>query len=134
MLNQYLKFFVNGGVLGIAAWGLQWLIYKAISSNTAMAYSIATALTYAPLIVVNFLIQRRWIFNSPGLFWRFVVANITIMILVSILSSIFKSGIDQIYGNPWGDRGGFIAAALIGSIPSFMLMRNWVFIKTTLNN
>jgi putative flippase GtrA len=127
MLAQYFKFFVNGGILGIAAWGLQLVIYKVIKGDSATAYSIATALTYAPLVVVNFLIQQRLIFNRPGLFWRFVLANLVIMILVSFLSSFFRSEIDQIYGSPWGDRGGFIAAALIGSIPSFLLKRIWVF-------
>jgi putative flippase GtrA len=80
MLVQFFKFFVNGGILGIAAWGLQWLIYKVIKGDSATAYSVATALTYLPLVVVNFLIQRRWIFNRPGLFWRFVLANLVIMI------------------------------------------------------
>jgi putative flippase GtrA len=127
MLDQYLKFFVNGGVLGIAAWGLQWLIYRAISGDSATDYGIATGLTYVPLVVVNFLIQRRWIFNRPGLFWRFVMANLAIMILVSLLSPFCRYVIEQIYGSTWGDRGGFIVAALLGSIPSFLLKRIWVF-------
>lgn len=127
MLAQYLKFFVNGGALGIAAWGLQWLIYMAISGDSATAYSAASALAYIPLVVVNFLIQRWWIFNRPGLFWRFVMANLAIMIFVSLLSPLCRFVIDQIFGIPWGDRGGFIAAALLGSIPSFLLKRNWVF-------
>jgi putative flippase GtrA len=127
MLAQYIKFFVNGGVLGIAAWGIQWLVYRAISGETDYAYSIASASAYVPLAVVNFLIQKRWIFNSPGLFLRFIIANLTVMFFVSLLSSFFRSEINQIYGSPWGDRSGFIAAALIGSIPSFLLKRIWVF-------
>lgn len=127
MFYQYLKFFLNGGVLGVAAWGLQWFIYKVISADSATAYGIATALTYMPLVVVNFLIQRKWIFNRDGLFWRFVLANLAIMILVSILSPLFRYEINQMFGSPWGDRCGFIGAALIGSIPSFLLKRNWVF-------
>jgi putative flippase GtrA len=127
MLAQYLKYFLNGGVLGIAAWGLQWLIYKALSGNSATAYGIATALTYMPLLVINFMIQRRWIFNRTGLFWRFVTANLAIMILVSLLSPLCRYSVDQLFGSPWGDRGGFITAALLGSIPSFLLKRIWVF-------
>lgn len=69
MLVQYLKFFINGGILGIAAWVLQWLIYKGINGNSAIAYGFATALTYVPLVIINFMIQRKWIFNSTGLFW-----------------------------------------------------------------
>ena len=127
MIYQYLKFFVNGGVLGVAAWGLQWLIYKAIGGDSAVAYTLATALTYIPLIVINFLIQRSWIFKRPGLFWRFVSANLTIMAMVSLLSPLCRHIIDVWLGNPWGDRGGFLIAALLGSIPSFLLKRRWVF-------
>lgn len=127
MLAQYLKFFLNGGALGVAAWGLQWLIYNEINGNSAKDYGIASALTYVPLIGINFMIQRRWIFNRPGVFWRFVVANFVIMILVSLLSPFFRYEINHIFGSPWGDRFGFIDAALLGSIPSFLLMRIWVF-------
>ena len=127
MIIQYLKFFVNGGVLGVAAWVLQWFIYSVIGSETAVAYSIATVLTYIPLLVINFLVQRRWIFNLPGLFWRFFVANLSIMVLVALLSPLCRYGIDQLLGSPWGDRGGFITAALLGSIPSFLIKRTWVF-------
>lgn len=127
MLIQYSKFFINGTALGVVAWGLQWLIYRAINGDSAIAYGLATALTYVPLVVINFLIQRTWIFNRPGLFWRFVIANLAIMILVSLLSSLCRYWIDQSFENPWGDRLGFIVAALVGSLPSFFLKRNWVF-------
>lgn len=92
-----------------------------------MAYGLATALTYVPLVVINFFIQRTWIFNRPGLFWRFVAANLAIMILVSLLSSLCRYLINQSFGLQWGDRLGFIAAALLGSGPSFFLKRKWVF-------
>jgi putative flippase GtrA len=127
MLIQYLKFFVNGGVLGIAAWGLQWLIYKAINGNSAETYGVATALTYVPLVVVNFSIQRRWIFNRPGMFWRFVIANLMIMVLVSTMAALFRNMINLWLSPPWGERCGFIAAALLGSVPSFFLKKTWVF-------
>jgi|APTNR8051073442_1049403.scaffolds.fasta_scaffold02768_3 putative flippase GtrA len=127
MIFQYIKFFINGGVLGIAAVGLQWMLYEVLGNDSVMAYSLAAALTYMVLIVINFLIQRTWIFNHPGLFWRFVVANLAIMILVSLLSPLCRYLIDQSFGSPWGDRVGFIAAALFGSIPSFFLQRIWVF-------
>ena len=127
MLVQYTKFFLNGSILGLVAWGLQWFIYKAIDGDSGFSYGVATALTYIPLVVVNFLIQRMWIFNRPGLFWRFVTANLVIMVLVSLLSLFFRYAIDQSFGYPWGDRCGFIVAALLGSLPSFYLKRVWVF-------
>lgn len=130
MIREYAKFFVNGGILGVIAWGLQLLIYRALASDSAYAYALASALTYLPLVVVNFMVQRAWIFNSPGLFPRFVVANLAIMLLVSVLSPVCRQIIDLMVGVPWGGRGGFIMAALIGSIPSFLVKRHWVFGKT----
>ena len=127
MLVQYLKFFINGGLLGVVAWGLQWFIYSELSQDTFIAYGISTALTFAPLIIINFIIQRKWIFSHRGLFQSFLVANLVTMILVSILSLLCRYEVNQILGIPWGDRFGFICAALIGSIPSFFLMRIWVF-------
>lgn len=127
MYYQYLKFFINGGVLGVAALALQWLIYKVLGGDSATAYSLATALTYLPLLLVNFMIQKTWIFYRTGAFWRFVVANLAIMALVSVLSPLCRYVIDAFLGAPWGDRGGFAVAALLGSMPSFLLKRYWVF-------
>lgn len=127
MIREYAKFFVNGGLLGIVAWGLQLWIYRMIGDDSATAYTIACALTYAPLVIVNFMIQRAWIFNRPGLFTRFVFANLTIMLLVSLLSPLCREAINLLLGTPWGDRGGFILAALLGSLPSFLVKKFWVF-------
>lgn len=129
MIFEYAKFFFNGGILGIIAWGLQLLIYRALASDTAYAYALASTLTYLPLVVINFIVQRTWIFKKPGLFPRFVLANLAIMLFVSALSPACRQMIDLLAGVPWGDRGGFIMAALIGSIPSFFIKRHWVFGK-----
>lgn len=127
MIRQYFKFFINGGILGIVSWGLQIIIYRAIGSDSGLAYALATALTYVPLIVINFLIQRKWIFQREGLFWRFVAANLSIMILVSLFSPLCRLLIAWAVGVEWGDRGGFALAAISMSIPSFFLKRFFVF-------
>ena len=129
MIKEYAKFFVSGGVLGVIAWGLQLLFYRTLGGDSAATYMLASAMTYAPLVVVNFMIQRAWIFNRPGLFPRFVLANLAIMLVVSLLSPLCRQLIDLITGAPWGDRGGFIMAALLGSIPSFLIKRHWVFAR-----
>ena len=127
MIYEYAKFFVNGGILGFFAWGLQLLIYRSLGGDSAVVYALASGLTYAPLVVINFAIQRKWIFNRPGLFPRFVVANLGIMLLVSFMSPLCGQMIDVVAGEPWGVRGGFALAALLGSIPSFFVKRQWVF-------
>ncbi|MGC3987896.1 MAG: GtrA family protein [Pseudorhodoferax sp.] len=127
MLIQYAKFFINGGILGVVAWGLQLLIYKGLGGSTALAYGAASVLTYIPLIVVNFLIQRAWIFDKPGVFWRFVLANLSIMVLVSLLSMLLRSAMNRMGAGNAGDHLAFLVAALLGSVPSFLLKRKWVF-------
>lgn len=127
IVRQYIKFFVNGGVLGVVSWGMQIAIYRAIGVETGAAYAIATALTYLPLLVVNFVIQRSWIFRREGLFLRFVAANLLVMLLVSVLSPVCRLIIAWAAGDAWGDRGGFALAALAMSIPSFFLKRLFVF-------
>lgn len=127
MLIQYLKFFINGGMLGVVAWGVQFLIYKLLGDNSTFHYGLATVLTYVSLIGLNFLIQRRWIFDREGVFWRFVLANLLIMVLVTALSSILRMSIANSIGWQWGDRLAFVIASLVGSIPSFFLKKTWVF-------
>lgn len=129
MILQYSKFFINGCILGVFAIGLQILIFDLLSSESSYAYALSSALTYIPLIVLNFFIQRRWIFKRSGMFVRFVFANLVIMLLVSVLSSVFRFIIETQVGGAWGDRVGFILAALLGSVPSFFLKRHWVFAK-----
>ena len=127
IFRQYLKFFINGGILGLVSWGLQIIIYRAIDGDSGAEYAIATALTYVPLIVINFIIQRHWIFKKEGLFWRFVAANLSIMLLVSLFSPLCRMLIASLVGVEWGDRGGFALAAILMSVPSFFLKRLFVF-------
>lgn len=127
MLSQYLKFFINGGVLGLIAMVLQALIYQAIGTSSGEAYAAASGLTYLPLIAVNFLIQRAWIFRRDGLLRRFFIASILIMLLITLLAPLCRLLITAAADGNWGDRTGFLVAALIGSVPSFWLTRRWVF-------
>jgi putative flippase GtrA len=124
---QYIKFFINGGILGLIAIVMQSTIYGLIDKNSEFAYGFASAATYILLIAINFLIQKNYIFKRNGLLVRFVFANLIIMLLVSLLAMIMKDQLNMIFGYPWGNRAGFILAALIGSIPSFLLKRIWVF-------
>lgn len=126
-MKQYLRFFISGGFLGLTAWVLQTMIFKAMGMASSGAYMAATLLTYVPLIIINFLIQRRWIFGRPGVFWRFIQANFAIMLLVSLLSPLCRLVIAFLTGGSWADEGGFMLAALLGSVPSFFLMKGWVF-------
>lgn len=125
--RQYFWFCINGSILGIISLGLQALIYGAMGVNTGVAYGISSALTYVPLVLMNFVIQRRWIFKKPGLFWRFVLVNLSIMLLVSMFAALCRLLIASLAGAEWGDKGGFALAALAMSVPSYFAKRIFVF-------
>lgn len=124
---QFFKFCLNGGILGVIAWGLQQIIYHFMDSNSSYAYAAATCITFIPLVIVNFIIQRTIVFKVPGLFWRFLGANMVIMLIVSVLSFFCKGGLDVIFGGAVGSQFGFILANLMAVIPSFALKKLWVF-------
>jgi putative flippase GtrA len=124
---QYLKFLINGGLLGLAAWVLQAGLFRLLGQTNSSSYAIASVLTYLPFILLNFAIQRRLIFTAPGGLSRFIVANTCIMIVVSSLSPLCRELVAEIGGGSAGDQGGFILAALIGATPSFLLSRFFVF-------
>ena len=127
IIGQYLKFFINGGLIGLISIALQALIFFAIGGYSNFLYGVASALTYAPLILINFYIQRRWIFKKEGVFIRFIVTNIFIMFLVSLLAPLLRFYLEPLSGVEWANRLSFAVAAILISPPSFFLQRTFVF-------
>ena len=125
--RQYLLFFINGSLLGVIAMGLHFLIYNWITEKGNLWYAMASVATYAPLIVVNFLIQSKYIFQKNGLFWKFLVANLSIMSAVSCLAPVCRVAVAFFLGQKWGDLIGFGLASLVMSIPSYFAKRLFVF-------
>lgn len=118
---------LNGGILGVVALLLHAVLYRVMGGEGRMIYALASVLTYIPLIVLNFAIQRALIFSAPGRFWKFVSANCVIMVFVSAISPFCRDVMAAGFGPVIGDNTGFILAALIGAVPSFVLARFWVF-------
>jgi hypothetical protein len=125
--RQYLWFFLNGGVLGILSLWLQAFLFQHLGANSGGAYAFSACLTYLPLMVINFFIQRIWIFKKNGLFWMFVVSNLSIMGFVVLLSPLFRLIISIAIDPVWGDKTGFALAAIVMSIPSYFVKRIFVF-------
>jgi len=126
ILGQFVKFLINGGVLGIVGVVVQTLLYRLCGDGT-FAYALASALTYGLVILINFIIQRSWIFKRSGCLWRFVLVNLLMMLFVSLLSPLCKLAIDLAVWPPWGERGGFFLAALLSAVPSFLAQKRFVF-------
>ena len=126
ILWQFAKFLVNGGMFGLVAVAVQALLYR-LCGDGSFAYALASALTYGPLILLNFIIQRSWIFKRSGYLWRFVLVNLLMMLLVSLLAPLCKLVIDLMFWPPWGERCGFLLSSLLSAVPSFLAQKRFVF-------
>ena len=127
--KEYVKFFINGGILGLVAWGGQYAIYHFIVNNDYYTYALSSAFAYVPLVLINFSLQRIWIFRVNGSLFRFIVANLLMMIAVSFVAVLMNYLINLKFNQAWAERLGYPIASLIVSVPSFFLKRNWVFSK-----
>ena len=127
MLRQYSIFFINGILIGIITWGLQYYLYGQFGGGTSLGYAIATLLSFSLMLVVNFFIQKHLIFKRYGYFLRYILADIFILILVTLLAPLCRLGVAVFFNVGLGDKFGFILAALITSFPSFYIRKKWVF-------
>jgi putative flippase GtrA len=127
MLRQYSAFLLNGVIITILAWAIQYSLYILSGYDSSMAYSIATIVATTITMIINFFIQKNYIFKSEGVFHRYIIADLINMLLVAVLAPAFRLMIINIAGLEWGDRGGFIIAAFAASIPIFFIKRKWVF-------
>jgi putative flippase GtrA len=124
---QALTFFINGAVIGVLALGLQNGLFRVLGGEGETAAALASALTYLPLVVLNFLIQRSLIFQRQGMFTRFVASNLVIMVCVSGTTPLLASAYGSLLEASLANSAGFASASLLFAIPSFLLKRTWVF-------
>jgi putative flippase GtrA len=127
MLKQYTHFFINGVAITLFAWILQFMLFKLFGGESSLSYGIATSVAFSITMIMNFFIQMKLIFKTSGLFHRYLATEIFIMVLVSFLAPLCRFLIAELSTDEWGDRAGFALAALIGSVPSFLMKRYWVF-------
>jgi putative flippase GtrA len=127
MIRQYSAFLVNGVLITILAWGIQYTLYRISGYDSSLAYSVATIVATAITMLINFFVQKNFIFKNEGMFHRYIIADLVNMALVGVLAPLFRLVILNMAGVEWGDKGGFIVAAFIASIPVFFIKRNWVF-------
>jgi len=127
MLRQYSAFLVNGVLITVLAWLLQYGFFKLMAQDSSLGYAIATALATIITMIINFFIQKKYIFKKYGLFHRYLIADVVNLFLVTILAPIFRLLIAEVFTLEWGDKGGFLMAAFVASIPVFFIKRHWVF-------
>ena len=127
---KFLKFIINGGIIGFIAFIFQINFFQVLGGISERSYVFASFLTYLPLVALNFYIQKEYIFESSGQPIRFLISNALIMLFVSVISPLCWNFLAIILGPDLGKNLGFICAALIGAVPSFLLSKHFVFGKT----
>jgi hypothetical protein len=132
--KQYLVFFFNGVMLGLAAWALQFYLYNFIGSGSSAAYALATSLTYVIFVLINCTIQRYLIFRTKVIISRFILSQVFMMVFLTLLSPLSMLAINKIAGISYGERFGFAVAAVSISIPSYLLSRFWAFQERSTNS
>ena len=120
VLKQFLVFFVNGCLPGLIALRLQQFFYFLFGKGL-LGYALSSAAAYRILIIFNYFMQYKLIFNTHGAVLKFILSNILMMILVSILSVALKWFIFENSASFLGDLLGFAPAPLSSSAISFLV-------------
>jgi hypothetical protein len=127
--REFFYFLVNGSILGGVLLILQFIIYKILGDSSDFAYISSIVLSYIPLIFINFFLQRKIIFKKDGIFVKFLLSNIFIMLMISSISPFTRQLISSIFGAHYGDYFGLIVTVAFLTIPSFLIVKFWVFEK-----
>lgn len=129
MLRQYSVFLVNGVLITLLAWLLQYSLFIVIGNESSLGYAVSTAVATAITMTINFFIQQSIIFKKAGQLHRYLIADLFNLLLVTLLSPLFRIVVATLLTYEWGDKTGFLLAAFIASIPVFFLKKHWVFIN-----
>ena len=127
--REFFYFLVNGSILGVVLLIFQFIVFKILGDSSDFSYISSIILSYVPLIFINFFLQRKIIFKKDGIFLKFLLSNIFIMLLISSISPFTRQLISYIFGAHYGDYFGLIATVGLLSIPSFLIVKFWVFEK-----
>ncbi len=130
MLFTYTKYLVNGFIITLLAWVLQYSLFYLIGDNHSMYYSVASALAMIITTTVNYYIQKKLIFKAEGLVAKFVVVEFLNVISVSVAVVYVRDLLLSCKLNhALIDLISFPFVALVISVPVFILKRFWVFMK-----
>lgn len=126
--RQFVLFLLNGGLIGLGCWALQQALYALVGSPSQWSYW-ATSLTASGLaIVVNFRMQRRFIFVArDGNFWLFALAATAMTLCVSGAAVGMRQWLTGPLSAADAARWGFVAGALVVAPFSFAVKKLLVF-------
>jgi putative flippase GtrA len=122
------KFIINGIVLGLLTYLSQDYVNNALSDSTEYHQLISSVIVILPFILLNFYAQRTFVFQRNGGVFKFFVANITVMLLISTGSYLLNNlglGIVTVFQTSFNLS--FVFAAVVCFPISYSLKRFYVF-------
>ena len=101
--SRFMRFIINGGVIGLISWILQIIFYNLLLSLggfdeeiDSIFYAISVMLTFSLVVLLNFFTQKRFVFFAKkGAIWVFVASSFFVVGVVTILSYLLHSIFDS---------------------------------------
>lgn len=124
----FIKFLINGGMLGVLTLLTQSYVNNLLILYTTYHEIFSSLIVITPFIILNFIIQRHFIFSRPGYISRFLISNIAIMIIISINSHLLNLlGLGFYKLSNINLDLSFAISSLLCMPFSYMLKNNYVF-------
>lgn len=133
---HFIKFLINGGLLGLLSWLIQTALFKFIvtfsySQNLASstAYGFSVVITFSIIAILNFHSQKRLVFKTKnGKFINFLLITLFLIILVSSVSTIIFEFLISNHMHSYLYLSYPISALLLCPI-AFMMKKKLIFKK-----
>ena len=91
--SEFLKYLINGGLVGGVAWSLQVILFTLFSIfgvTLSVASLVSVILAMSISLVINFYASQRFVFRAKGIFRKFLVVTVTAMVLISSLTAVLN--------------------------------------------
>ena len=93
--KKFIRFLINGGIIGLVSWLLQVLIYWGLLLLPKIEYklTISIYLSFVVVIFINFHTLKKYVFKSNGLLYRFILATTVVVVIIGITSEVVFNGL-----------------------------------------
>ena len=129
--KPFLLFLINGGIIGVLSWGIQYYIFKAMlllfNESIHLLYMLSVLITFACVVILNFISQKKVVFRSnSNKFLLFIFISLVSISMVSCLSYFLHVYFSYLVLDKYSYFIYPISAILISPI-TFFMKKNFVF-------
>lgn len=97
ILSKYVKFFLNGGVVGLFSWIVQLValyLFEVLFGVNNMTYTLSVYAAFILSMLVNFYNQKKFVFKVNGNFYIFLLISLCAITVVNFISLLMINYID----------------------------------------